>query len=204
MAAIAKNTDYLLTSYQIRAHNLRAYADHFDSDKAFAKELGISPVRLHCLIRKEDNPITEKMARAIEQKLNAPLGSLDIDPHRESRYQVPIYAMEDLRDFDHAKPASYFYYPAASPSNYFVLIANKIYEPHIPMGAKILVDPSNNEFEEGRLYLLGYPIETTIKPVLKLYKKQTFRDIVTQESDGIGYCKRFGLCETVIAPLNFG
>lgn len=204
MAAIAKNTDYLKTSYQIRAHNLRAYADQFDSDKSFARELGISPARLHCLIRKEDSPITEKMARAIEQKMNCPLGSLDIDPHRESRYQVPIYTMDDLRDFDHAEPSSYFYYPITQPNAYFVLLTNKIYEPHIPLGAKILVNPNNTDLEEGRLYLVGYTIESALKPVLKLYKQQRFHDIVTQDSDEINYCKIFGLCETVIAPLNFG
>lgn len=203
MAALAKNTDYLKTSYQIRAHNLRAYADHFDSDKAFAKELGISPARLHCLIRKEDAPITEKMARAIEQKLNCPLGSLDINPNRESRYQVPIYTLEDLRDMDNAEPSSYFYYPTSQPNAYFIVINNKVYEPHIPLGAKVLVNPSHTTLEDGSLYLAGYTIESTIKPVLKLYKNERFWDIVTQDSDEIYYCKIFGLCETVIAPLNF-
>ena len=204
MAILAKETEYLLSSYQIRAYNLREYAKRFKSDKEFAKKLGISPVRLHCLIRKENQPITEKMARAIEQKLGCSLGVLDLSSDREEEHKVPIYVFEDLRDIENAKPANHIYYKTSQPNAYFIQILNKVYEPHIPMGAKVLINPSNKTLSNGNLFLVGYEIEGVFRPLIRLCKNSELVDLVTSEVDHIKNYKIYGACETVISTLHFG
>lgn len=205
MGVIAEENAYLLSSYQIRAHNLREYAKRIGQDKDLAKILGITPARLHCLLRNESMPFTEKMARAIEQRLGYPMGSLDIPSDRYDQHKVPVYLLEDLRDLEHATPSNYINYSFEEKNIYFIQILNKVYEPHISIGAKILINPNRKEPSNGKLFAISYKIDNFLsKTVIRLYKNNVFIDFLSNEAEEIHDYTIYGCCETIISTPTFG
>ncbi|OGT31494.1 MAG: hypothetical protein A3E87_03990 [Gammaproteobacteria bacterium RIFCSPHIGHO2_12_FULL_35_23] len=201
MPALNKFNEFLEEIYKTRVSNLQKIADEYGTDKRLAEVLGISPGRLHSLIRKGDMSFTEKMARAIESRLDKELGSLD--KPTESFLTTPVYALDDIKDLKNCSPITYVNHDAKIPGSYFIQVFGKIYEPVICAGSKILINPHNIELKADKIYLFSYiENEQYSRPIIRQYKENTsFMNLVSQEKEIFNQVKVYGSCETVIADI---
>ena len=187
--------------YDLRASRLAEYAHQLGQDIRLAKLLGFSPARLHRLIRKRDVPFTEKIARAIEEKLDKPLGWLDTsqDSQEPNRNLVPVYLIEDIEDLQNAKPSSQYQYITNIYQPIFVQVLSSSYEPLIQPGSKVLIDQNHSAPEIGNTYLIAYSIQNVLtKPVFRKYTNKGFVNTVTNETESIPDYKIYGKCELIV------
>ncbi len=203
MAALLENSTYLYEIYRIRAENLLIYAKRFKNQKEFAKVLGISPARLHSIVSNQETPFSEKIARAIEHRLNLLIGSLDQKTPNITMSCVPIYLIEDIIDLENAAPAGYIPYAKEHENCFFIHIINRIYEPHIPMGSKLFIDTRKNVLLDSKIYLIKILFsESSIKPVIRLFKKSGFINISTGEAEELENYIIVGECvEMISTPI---
>lgn len=203
MAALLENSSYLHEIYSIRTRNLLKYAERFKSQKDFAKILGISPARLHSIISNQETPFSEKIARAIEHRLTLPIGSLDQKAPHININTVPIFLIEDVIDLENATPSGYIPYAKEHENCFFIHIINRIYEPNIPMGSKLFIDTRKNNLIESKLYLIKIIFsESSIKPVIRLFKNGQFINISTGEVEELKNYAIVGECaEMISTPL---
>lgn len=203
MAALLENSSYLYEIYRIRSENLLVYAKKFKNQKAFAKILGISPARLHSIVSNQETPFSEKIARAIEHRLNLPCGSLDQTALGNALNSVPVFLIEDTIDLKNTIPSGYLPYAKKHDGCFFIHIINRIYEPHIPMGSKLFIDTQKCNLTESKLFLLKITLsESTIKPVIRLFKNGEFFNISTGEVEEFENYIMVGECvEMISTPI---
>jgi len=201
MPILNKTNKFLDEVYKIRVENLKAIAKDYGTDKAFAHLLGITPGRLHSLMRRKDITFTEKMARAIEDRLDLPAGRLDEQAREVTK--TPIYIIDDVKDLENSSPISYSSYYSDEAGQYFVKILNKSYEPVINAGAKILINPHKTKLEKGGIYLLSL-IENSkpSRPIIRQYKEDhEFLNLVSKEIEILDTVKIYGHCETLVSSF---
>jgi hypothetical protein len=203
MVALLENSSYLSEIYSVRSRNLLVYAERFKSQKEFAKILGISPARLHSITSNQETPFSEKIARAIEHRMNLPTGYLDQQGFSSDKNSVPIFLIEDIIDLENATPSAYIPYAKKHDDCFFVHIINRIYEPHIPMGSKLFINRKKCSLEESKLYLLKIVFtKLSIKPVIRLFKHGQFINLATGEAEEIENYIIAGECvEMISIPL---
>ncbi len=203
MAALLENSSYLYEIYRVRSKNLLIYAKKFKNQKEFAKILGISPARLHSIVSNQETPFSEKIARAIEHRLNLPCGSLDQTASDNCLNSVPIFLIEDIIDLKNAVPSGHLPYTKKHDGCFFIHIINRIYEPHIPMGSKLFIDTKRCNLTESKLYLLKIVLsESSIKPIIRLFKGEGFVNISTGEVEELENYIIVGECvEMISTPI---
>jgi hypothetical protein len=193
--------DYLSSLYQQRARILGEYADKVGQDKILASLLGLSPARLHRLVRKQDVPFTEKMARAIELRLDKPTGWLDGSQAQAptSQYACPVYLLEDLGRLQSAKPATHINYICDVPNAYFIQILSSSYEPKVSQGAKILINPKDTDLQSDKMYIVSYEVDDHwLRPVLRIFRDGMFFTLASNESESVETYRVHGRCELII------
>ncbi len=202
-----KNYD-LSSTYAFRAEKLAAYAQKLGSDAKLAQILGISPSRLHHIIRNRDVPFTEKMARAIEARLGKPYGWLDTYVEGKKindNFNLPVYYLEDINEVDginglfKIKPATFYKYISNIPNAFFIKITNLAYAPKISPRSLVLVNPNETILENGCVYVLSYLMnEIPMRAVIRKYENNKFVDYLTNEIEDINDYIVYGKCKHVI------
>ena len=202
MQALEKDTDVLTQLYELRATNLSQVADSLGQDLKLARVLGISPTRLHQLIRKRNVPFTEKLARAIEARLGKSYGWLDEPSPRMNEhktFELPIYFLEDLNHWETTSPAGYYQYIAAFPDAYFVQMTSSLYGSTLLAGTLILINPQKKRLEENGIYILAYRMNgALLRPIIRKFKDQKIRNILDNEAEEMKDMVIYGKCELFI------